>query len=433
MKSGVIKNGLTGLSVLIIVCASLATGIGLQAQSLEYVIKAFAFIALATVWLFTKGFSLPRVLVLFCVMYLLPIFNMFIFAMFMLVLVFLADLSMSSKRQLLIPYPLCFLVLIAFGLVALSKTYVTDGVPYFISTIIVPLVCFVAIINARPDRAALSIWMRGISVIAAIVATIGIYLALTNPTQRIGSTWSTAMTINGFYALAFFFSAGLAFRAASMSSRLAWIIAAVLIFLGMLFTYTRMAMLAVVFGMLLLILRYRNFRIWGLLLIGLIPLLIPSSKMNRGEVVSMIDISILIRFIAWYKASFIIAEHPLTGIGFSTWMDIYHNMIPLPFLYAQHTHNVYINLLVEMGVLGTLAYLAIIFKGMRNYYLSAIKGCDDMQAFCVWTGMLSLLFACLTDIFIQQYSISFLFWITLALMVKESSLPQEKVVESCHA
>jgi len=38
----------------------------------------------------------------------------------------------------------------------------------------------------------------------------------------------------------------------------------------------------------------------------------------------------------------------------------------------------------------------------------------------LWTGMLSLMFACLTDIFIQQFQISLLFWITLALMVREA-------------
>ncbi|MDD5537199.1 MAG: hypothetical protein PHS36_08505, partial [Candidatus Cloacimonetes bacterium] len=74
----------------------------------------------------------------------------------------------------------------------------------------------------------------------------------------------------------------------------------------------------------------------------------------------------------------------------------------------------------------------VIFKSMLMYHLKAVKPQNDMVAFCVWTGMLSLLFACLTDIFIQQYQVSLLFWITLALMVKESSLrncPESSVKE----
>jgi len=95
-------------------------------------------------------------------------------------------------------------------------------------------------------------------------------------------------------------------------------------------------------------------------------------------------------------------------------------MIPLPELYAQHAHNVYINLLVGFGLFGTVAYLAIIFRSLRSYYQRAVRPSGDIVAYCLWTGMLSLMFACLTDIFIQQYQISLLFWITLALMVRES-------------
>jgi O-antigen ligase len=308
-----------------------------------------------------------------------------------------------------------------FGIIGLSKTYVQGGVLYFVATIIVPLLCFIVIGNSRSDKPALDTWMRIISIVAALVAVIGIYLALSNPFDRIGSTWSNAMTINGFYALAFFFCLALAFKSRVSASKLFWLLAAVLIFLGMLFTYTRMAMLAVVFGMLLLMFKYRNIRLWGIIAIGLIPMLIPSAMVERGNVNTVVDISILIRLIAWYNAGMIIAVHPFTGIGFSTWKDMYHNIAPLPMLYAQHAHNVYLNLLLEIGILGTLAYLTIIYKSLRTFYRKAVKPTKDMFAYCVWVGMLSLLFSCLTDIFIQQYTVSLLFWITLALMVKESS------------
>ncbi|MEF3694150.1 MAG: O-antigen ligase family protein [Candidatus Cloacimonadota bacterium] len=187
-------------------------------------------------------------------------------------------------------------------------------------------------------------------------------------------------------------------------------------------------MLAVVFGMGLLILKYRKIRTWGLVAIALIPLMIPSAMLNRGEAVSMIDMSMLIRFIAWYKALGIIRNNLFTGIGFSTWKEIYQNMIPLPALYAQHAHNVYLNLLVEFGLFGTVAYLAIIYRSLRSYYQRAVRPKGDIVAYCLWTGMLSLMFACLTDIFIQQFQISLLFWITLALMMRESE-PAEASTE----
>ncbi|MCK9556506.1 MAG: O-antigen ligase family protein [Candidatus Cloacimonetes bacterium] len=421
MKSKTAIYSLTGLAALSIVSASLGIGIVLQMQSTGTVVKALAFISFWLMFLLLRGITLPRMLVMVSTLFLLPMQLGFYFAMAMLILVLVADFRHVRPWKLLISYPLSFSVLIAFGIIALSKTYVEGGILYFVTSIVVPLLCFLVIGNSREDKPALDLWMRLISLVAIVVALFGIYIAITNPTERIGSTWSNAMTINGFYILAFFFCLGLALGAKLNQSRLFWLLGALIVFLGMLFTYTRMAMLAIVFGLGLLVFKYRRLRIWGFIAIALIPLVIPSSMMQRGEMVSMLDISILIRLIAWYKAIFVIADNPLTGIGFSTWKDIYHNMVPLPNLYAQHAHNVYINLFLEIGIIGTLAYIVIIFKSMLLYHLKAVKPKNDMVAFCVLTGMLSLLFACLTDIFIQQYAISLLFWITLALMVKESA------------
>jgi len=420
VKSELPGNAFWVLISVLVAGLSLGLGILMQSSSLKFVIMALVAASAWLFWMLLKGISLPRLLILVSLIYLMPMQYAFYFALVMLLLVLVADMYHLRKREIIITYPLSFLILIIFGGIALSKTYAPEGSLYFTATVVVPVICFLVIGNSRRDKPALDTWMRVISLVALLVGLYGIYVALMNPTKRIGSTWSNAMTINGFYALAFFFSIALAFKARLMRSRGFWILTAVIIFLGMLFTYTRMAMLAIVFGMGLLILKYRRIRTWGLVAIALIPLMIPSAMMNRGEAVSMIDISILIRLIAWYKAFGIIRNNLFTGIGFSTWREIYQNMIPLPSLYAQHAHNVYINLLVEFGLFGTLAYLGIIFRSLRSYYLRAVRPKGDIVAYCLWTGMLSLMFACLTDIFIQQFQISLLFWITLALMVREA-------------
>ena len=405
---------------LLVAGLSLGLGIIMQSSSLSFVIMALMAASAWLIWMLLKGISLPRLLILVSLIFLMPMQYAFYFALALLLLVCVADRYHLRKREIIVSYPFSFLILMIFGGIALSKTFAPDGSLYFVATVVVPVICFLVIGNSRRDKPALDTWMRMISLVAMVVGLYGIYIALRNPTARIGSTWSNAMTINGFYGLAFFFSIALAFKARASRSKVFWIATAIIIFLGMLFTYTRMAMLAVVFGLGLLILKYRKIRTWGLIAIALIPLLIPSAMLNRGEAVSMIDMSMLIRFIAWYNAIGIIRNNLFTGIGFSTWKEIYQNMIPLPELYAQHAHNVYINLLVGFGLFGTVAYLAIIFRSLRSYYQRAVRPSGDIVAYCLWTGMLSLMFACLTDIFIQQYQISLLFWITLALMVRES-------------
>lgn len=424
MQSKVIDNSINSLAALGIAGASLAVASVLQLQSPGFILRGVAILGFWVLVLLMKGITLPRCVLMISTMFLHPFELAFYFSLAMLVLVLIADKYHTKDKKLLLSYPLSFFTLLVFGFISLSKTYVSGGFIYFMASIIVPLICFLVIENSRSDQPAMDLWMRGISIVAVIVAVYGIYVALANPFDRIGSTWSNAMTINGFYGLAFFFSLALSFKAEQSTSRLLWVAAAILIFLGMMFTYTRIAMLAVVFGLGLLVFKYRRIRLWGIVAIGLIPLLIPSSMMQRGSVDGMVDISILIRLAAWYHAAFVIAANPITGIGFSTWMETYRDMIPLPMLYAQHAHNVYINLLLEIGIIGTIAYLSIIYKSLRLYYSNKVKPKGDMVAFCVWVGMLSLMFACLTDIFIQQYTVSLLFWISLALMVKESSVKQ---------
>lgn len=428
MHRELLKSAFWILISLLVAGLSLGLGIVMQSSSLSFVIMALAAASVWLIWMLLKGISLPRLLILVSLIFLMPLQYAFYFALVLLLLVFVADRYHLRKREILISYPFSFLILLIFGGIALGKTYAPEGSLYFTATVVVPVICFLVIGNSRRDKPALDTWMRMISLVALIVGLFGIYIALRNPTERIGSTWSNAMTINGFYTLAFYFSIALAFKAQLSRSKVFWVSTAVIIFLGMLFTYTRMAMLAVVFGMGLLILKYRKIRTWGLVAIALIPLMIPSAMLNRGEAVSMIDMSMLIRFIAWYKAFGIIRNNLFTGIGFSTWKEIYQNMIPLPALYAQHAHNVYLNLLVEFGLFGTVAYLAIIYRSLRSYYQRAVRPKGDIVAYCLWTGMLSLMFACLTDIFIQQFQISLLFWITLALMMRESE-PAEASTE----
>jgi O-antigen ligase len=418
------------LAILSLGAASLAIGIGLQAQSPGFVVRALGFIGFWIIWIALKGINLRRCLIMVSSMYLLPFEFALYFALALLLLVMVADIKHKDQRQFLIPYPISFLVLTVFGLISLSRSYVEGSSLYFIASIVIPLFSFLVIGNSRKDKPALDIWMRAISIVAIMVAIYGIYIALANPGKRIGSTWSNAMTINGFYALAFFFCLALFFKTPFLVKRIFWLFAACIIFLGMLFTYTRMAMLAIVFGMLLMMYKNKRIRLWGIFAIALIPLIIPSAMLDRGETNSLIDISIFIRLIAWYNATSVILENPVFGIGFSTWKEIYHDMVPLPVLYAQHAHNVYINLLLEIGFFGTLAYLNIIFKSLRRYYIEAVKPGGDMVSYSIWVGMLSLLFSCLTDIFIQQYTVSLLFWITLALMVKEGKMNGELAGET---
>ena len=420
MPPQAIRRSFQGFIYLAIVALALGVGIVLQQMSLALTIFACGVSLLWLAGAIGLGMNLGRCLAMISTFFLYPFEITFYLALALMVLCLLGEYYQSREIRLQLPFPRLFLMLGAFGILSLTKTRVEGGSLYFVTTILVPLICFLVISNSRRQLLDLDIWMRGIALAATLVAIYGIGVAIANPYQRIGATWSNAMTINGFYTVAFFFAIALGAKSAVPRHRGFWISAAGLIFLGMMFTYTRIAIVAVVFGLLMLMWKAKRLRIWGLAVLGILPLIIPASMMKRGEVAGLMDISILIRLLAWYNAAKVIAAHPLAGIGFSTWKAMYKDMVPLPALYAQHTHNVYINLMVEMGVFGAFAYMGIVFGTLKRYWLRVVKVNRDLVSYTVFVAVLSLLVACLTDIFVQQYTVSLLFWITLALLNRHS-------------
>ncbi len=415
-----LKYSLYYLIFAIAVAASIMVGILMQESS----IKAFVFMAgIASIWLFGAslyGMTVSSTLIMISTFFLKPMHNTNYLAMGLLIILLLTRYISGSGHKMYIPYPIAMSLLLLFGAIALTKTYVSDGRLYFVSTVIVPILVFVIIRNAKSSPQDLLIWMRIIVIIATFLAMFGVLVAIRNPMERIGSTWSNAMTINGFYTIAFFFAIGLTIQTVVTEYRLLWIAAAVIIFFGMVYTYTRIAMVAVLFGLFMLMLRAKKMRLYGLIAMGLMPLIIPSSMAQRIAVGLSYDVSILIRLIAWYHAIGLIIKHPFTGIGFSTWQDIYHNIMPINRLYAQHAHNLYINLALEMGLIGTIAYLTIIGKTLVSYYRKIVKPQNDLVQYTVLISVLAILVSCITDIFIEQYQISVMFWVTLALMYNKT-------------
>jgi O-antigen ligase len=396
------------------------TGVLMQDSS----IKALVFVVgVFMIWILGASFygmTVSSTLIMIGTYFLKPLHMTNYIAIGLLVILLLTRYLSGTRNKMYIPYPVAMSVLLLFGCIALSKTYVADGRLYFVSTVIVPILVFVIIRNAQGSGQDLLNWMRVIVIIATFVAMYGVLVAIRNPMERLGSTWATAMTINGFYTIAFFFAIGLSIQTVITEYRLLWATAAVIIFFGMLYTYTRIAMVAVLFGLFMLMLRAKKMRLYGLIAMGLMPLVIPSSMAQRIAVGLSYDLSILIRLIAWYNAMILIIQHPFTGIGFSTWQEIYHGIMPIKRLYAQHAHNLYINLALEMGLIGLIAYLSIIGKTLVSFYKKMVKPQNDIVQYTVLISVLAILVSCITDIFIQQYQISILFWVTLALMYNKT-------------
>ncbi len=415
------KKPLKYLSQIPVIALAVAGSVllGTLAQSLEirYLLMALVLAAGWAVYALLFGADLHSSLPLVAVFFIKPLELSFYLVLLLIIFLGVAELLKSDNLKLSLPYPMAFFILLGFGIYSAMRINVPLGYSYFFSTVIVPFIVLVLFNNARLSKDSLLRWMQSIVAVASFVALYGVLVAIRNPLERLGSFWVTAMTINGFYTAAFFFAVTLAMQNKQQLWKALYSLAALVIFFGMLYTYTRMVILAVAFGMFLFMLKIKAMRYLGLVFALLLPLVIPSSMSSRIQTGFSLDVSLVIRGLAWYLSAQQILRHPLFGLGFSVWSTWYPTVIPLRILYAQHSHNLFLNLMVDMGIVGTGAYLYIIWKLLRSFWRSCVVKAKDIIPYGLFVAILSLLFACLTDIFIQQFSVSILFWITLGLML----------------
>ncbi|MCB5278554.1 MAG: O-antigen ligase family protein [Candidatus Cloacimonetes bacterium] len=418
---GILKPLLQTILIAIIIAGCIWCGALTQQISGRYLIYAMLIIVAWVAYALLFGIGIHSSLPLIAIVFFKPMEITFYLVLGFLLMMGFIEFLRRNELKLAIPYPMAGTLLLAFGILSAIKINTSMGYTYFFSTVITPLIILIIFANLRLELNSMYVWMQSIVYVAAVVGLYGIIIAIQNPLERLGSFWFTAMTINGFYIVSFFFAVSLVLYHTNLTKKLINAMAALLILFGMLYTYTRIVILAVAFGVFLLMLRLKTMRYVGIGFMLLLPLIIPSSMESRIELGFNMDVSLIIRALAWYNSLILIFKHPLTGIGFSVWSTWYPSVIPLQTLFAQHTHNVYLNLIVEMGIVGAASFLYLVWKIMRRFWQSCISHTGSILHFGMWVAMMAILFSCLTDIFIQQYSISILFWISLGLMQSLSS------------
>lgn len=133
------------------------------------------------------------------------------------------------------------------------------------------------------------------------------------------------------------------------------------------------------------------------------------------------DTSVDLRFALWESAEAMIEDHPLLGIGWGSFFLAYPDYnfyIQDPTVLIFHAHNMYINMLAEVGIPGGLFYLACFFgvflMSFRNY-----KAAQDSFTRCLGIGGMlmtaSLAVMGMGDHVLFSRAVSFCFWSLSAL------------------
>ncbi len=322
----------------------------------------------------------------------------------------------NTKTQ--IPYAIFFVLLLVAGIRSIIiGIHGWHPYTFFFNECILPILIIITVVNSpiKKDEIRQLIFIH--VVFASLLSIIGVTLAITHPGERMGSTWEEAMTINGYYILAFFLGIGLMDEASRGHQKILFVLT-ISILLGMIFTYTRVVLVGVVIGLFIMSLKKPQFLKYFLILLITAPLLIPGDMIERVQNLQTADTSILIRLLVWYYSVKLIILKPLWGYGFDSFVILYKSLISIKYLRAIHSHNVYLRLLVEIGFIGFIGYMGVVFDILLKGYkhTKSIKGLT--LTFLMWVALIVELVFCITDVFISQVSISFIFWLLLALLYK---------------
>lgn len=408
------------LALLIVIISFISLYIAVNLQEDEYLfIKLLVIVLMFCIFYFYKKITVANSLLLLILFYIKPASYMLYTGFIIVVISFIVEQFLAKNRLIHFPYKnLILLILILSFIPVFKASILIEGIHLYFSVVFLPILIMLIIVNSDFNLSHIISFLKLLVYIATFVALFGIVIAIRMPSERIGSFWNSAMTINAFYLMTFFISIGLSMHYTNNKMKTIFVLCSIIIGLGMLFTYTRMAILALAFGLIVLSFMIVKFRKYAFFTILLIPLFIPSSFQQRLSLGIMNDPSILLRFYAWNKSIMLIKDNFLWGIGFNTWANIYQNMIPHRILYIEHPHNIILRYLLEFGFFGFVLYFSLVFSIIKKSYIRIREEVQENYILIsVFVAVLSVLFACLTDVFISKLSISLLFWILLSFLI----------------
>lgn len=241
---------------------------------------------------------------------------------------------------------------------------------------------------------------------------------------RVFSTLGNPNLLAGFLVMMMAVATGLGLAAGRPAARLALFSLVLALGVCLALTYSRGAWLSVLavigaYGVL-----YSRKTFWLLLLVPVAVVAGHDVLMERlMSILNPTDTSATLRLALWESTRFMIAEKPLTGIGWGAYWLVYPEydfFIQNAATKIYHAHNMYLHIAAEIGIPGLLAFLAVMFGHARLALAGAREGGNRWAGglmLGVLTALVGLAVSGFTDYVLFNTQMSMLFWLLCALTV----------------
>ena len=242
---------------------------------------------------------------------------------------------------------------------------------------------------------------------------------------RVVSLFENPNILSVFLVMIFPFLLALLVRAREKNDKFLIRTLIILSIVCIIFTWSRAAWIAIIFGTLLFSMLYtkKSFRIFGaiLIILPLIPILLPSSIIERFLSISNLsDSSIAYRIYTWKGTLGAIKDYFFFGIGYgdSSFQAIYPSYAYSGIEATPHSHSLLLQVLLCMGIVGFVVLCIAIFLNFQKSFEYIKQEKDSASTVYVIAAVVSIVSALIMGVFDYIWynpRMFYLFWTIIAI------------------
>ncbi len=235
--------------------------------------------------------------------------------------------------------------------------------------------------------------------------------------MRVYSTFENPNVYGEYLILAIPVIAGLLWTEKGVLKKLFWLGSLCVTMLALVLTFSRGCWLGIILAIgLLAIMIDRKFVLLGIVALLFLPFVLPESIINRFlSIGNMGDSSTSYRVYIWMGTLAMLNDYWFSGIGlgitsFNTIYPIYsYNNISAP-----HSHNLYLQLVVEFGIVGLIVFFGMLYNFYKETIISICKKKNILTSSII-AGVSGFMLQSMFDHTWYNYRVVLIFWIIIAL------------------
>lgn len=252
---------------------------------------------------------------------------------------------------------------------------------------------------------------------------------------RVGSTFENPNVLGEYLVLIIPMAIAMLWGQKGLISKLGTMGLTAIMLGCLVYTYSRGAYVGLMLALALFaVLRDRRFVILGIIGLLMLPFVLPASVINRfASIGNLNDTSSFYRISVWLGSLRLARDYWLSGIGLG--LEPFKLVYPkysLNAAYAHHSHNIYIQLLIETGISGLLMFLAIIvvyYKTMLTGFYKTKDRFTSTFMIAIASGMAGYLAQGMVENIWYNNRVLLTFWVMLAFgMIAKALITEDNEV-----